>query len=232
MLNTVLEELCTSYDFEVAAGTYYFNFDPGLTSLIGNSIYGSGPYPLPSDFLRCCGPESVWWTNQGVPYPLIPLDLSEFDMAVQQAGLQSYPYWFATDVSLADATQEGVVGTNAVAYVYAPPSGAYPCTVRYQKLMPQIVTPETSSLVPWFPNSNYLINRVAGEMMRLTDDERWKEFLGDGPFGAEGILRKYLIMKDNKTNRAQTAKLDRRYFGSSISGLPNTKSVGWAPDRT
>lgn len=227
VLNTVLSELCQTYDFEIASGTYYFNFDPGLTALIGNSIFGSGPYPLPADFLRCKDGESVFWTNQGVPYPLIPIDLAEFDMAVQQAGLQSYPYWFCTDVSIADATQQDVVGTTAVAYVYAPPSGAYPVTVRYQKQMPDIVTPETSTTVPWFPNTNYLVNRVAGEIMRLTDDDRWEKFLGDGPAGAEGILRKYLMMKDNKTNRAQTVKMDRRYFGSSISGLPNTKQVGW-----
>ena len=181
VLNTVLEELCTSYDFEVAAGTYYFNFDPGLTSLIGNSIYGSGPYPLPSDFLRCCGPQSVWWTNQGVPYPLIPLDLSSSTWRSKQAGLQSYPYWSATDVSLADATQE-VCRRKRRGLRLCPPSGAYPCTVRYQKLMPQIATPETSSLAAWCPNSNYLINRVAGEMMRLTDDERCgKNFWATAP---------------------------------------------------
>ena len=152
----ILSDLCETYDFALARGTYYFDFNPGISALVGNSIYGSGPYPLPADFLRCSDDKSVFWTLQGVPYTLIAIDLSEFDQAVQQAGLQSYPYWFCTDLSLQDDTLQG--DSVPVAYVYPPPSGAYPVTVRYQRQMPDIDTPESSDVVPWFPNQAYLIN--------------------------------------------------------------------------
>src|SRR5215472_10079790 len=98
--NAILEDLGETYDFASARGLYSFNFNPGLTS-----NFGSGPYPLPIDYLRTSGSsgstgvqKSVWWTLQGVPYPLVPIDLSEFDMQVMQAGIQSYPYLFATDM--------------------------------------------------------------------------------------------------------------------------------------
>lgn len=41
------------------------------------------------------------------------------------------------------------------------------------------------------------------------------------------MLARYLKMKDNKTNRGQTVKLDRRRFGSRYDNLPVTKTVGW-----
>jgi hypothetical protein len=34
-------------------------------------------------------------------------------------------------------------------------------------------------------------------------------------------------MKDDSSDRAQTVKRDRRRFGTNVSQLPNTKSVGW-----
>lgn len=225
LLNSVLQELCQTYDFQLARKTFYFVFQPGLTAIVGNSIYGSGPYPLPADFLRCQDEKAVFWTLLGVPYPMVPIDLSEFDMAVQQAGQNSYPYWFCTDMSLGDEAQQG--NATPVAYVYPPPSGAYPVTVRYFAQMPDIAAPETSAQAPWFPNSNYLITRLAGELMKLTDDSRWQAFLGEGPEGAQGILREYLKLKDDKSNRTATVKMDARRFGPTFSRLPNTKRVGW-----
>ena len=226
LLNVILQELCQTYDFDSAKRTTYFNFNPGLSAVVGNSIYGSGPYPLPSDFLRCAGDKAVFWTLLGVPYPMIPIDLSEFDMTVQQAGLQAYPYWFCTDVSLNDAAQQGL--TVATAYVYPPPSGAYPVTLRYYCQMPDIPNPETSSTVPWFPNSQYLRTRLTGEMMAITDDERAMTYLGDGPSGAQGILDRYLKLKDDGENRSLRVSLDRRQFnGNNFARLRNTKQIGW-----
>ena len=193
------------------------------------------PVPIVSDginntlwngsFLTVASP--VWWTLLGVTYFLTPIDLSEFDAAVQQAGMQSYPYWMAIDMSPLDSAQQGVANSPPVAYVYPPPSGAYPVFVRYQCQMPDITTPETSNVVPWFPNSTYLKSRLAGEIMQLTDDERAEAFLGEGPAGAQGILTRYLKLKDNQSNRASTVKLDKRRFGRRFSTLKNTKTVGW-----
>ena len=63
--------------------------------------------------------------------------------------------------------------------------------------------------------------------MKLTDDQRWKDFLGDQAFGAQGILTRYLRMKDDANDRAQTVTLDRRRFRGPGSNLRNTKTIGW-----
>jgi hypothetical protein len=225
-LNMIQGDLCRTYDFEVAAKTVYGNFQPGLIAPIGNSTQGSGPYPLPADFLRMKDDLSAWWTLLGVPYIMIPCDLSEFDMLVQQAGTQSYPYIIATDMSPQDATQEG--DSTPVFYVYSPPSGAYPYTIRYFAQQPDIANPETSSAVPWFPHQGYLRKKLSAAIMGLTSDSREESWNA----AADAMLREYLILKDNRSNRATTVKLDRRRFGRSYNSLPNTKTVGWAPDRT
>lgn len=218
-LNLILQDLCQTYDFGLARKTFQFNFQPGLVDPSGLFQPGSGPYPLPSDFLRCVDDKSVFWVNVGVPYPLVPIDMSEFDMTVQSAGNMAYPYWFATD--------RGDGNSTPVAYIYPQPSGAFPCTVRYFAQMADIATPESSAVVPWFPNQQYLLTRLAGELMREADDDRWQAFLGDDPGGAQEILRSYLVLKDDKSNRATTVKMDRRRFGSSYSSLKNTKTTGW-----
>jgi hypothetical protein len=223
LLNMILGDLCQAYDFEVARKTFYFDFNPSLVSPVpgSNSIYGSGPYPLPADYLRAAGDRSIFWTNSGVPYNLIPIDLAEFDGAVQQAGIQNYPYWYATDLSLGDEAAASQVTPQL--YVYPPPSGAFPVTVRYYCQMSDIATPETSATVPWFPNQAYLRKRLAAEIMGLVDDERQDSFLNQ----ADKLLNDYLKLKDDKSNRAQSVKLDRRRFGPNFQTLRNTKTIGW-----
>lgn len=218
LLNAILSELCQDYDFDVARTVTFFNFDPSLIVVIpgSNSIFGSGPYPLPADYLRA-DPEDIFYTINGVPYVLINLTLAEFDRQVQQAGIQNFPYWYATDMS---TSPPGL-------YVYPPPSGQFPVTARYRRQMPDIVTPELSNTVPWFPNQNYLLTRLAGELMKSADDERKDDFLGDGPAGAQGILSRYLKLKDDKSARSQSVSLDRRRFGRGFANLPNTKTIGW-----
>lgn len=219
LLNSILSDLCQTYDLDLAKGTFNFNFNPALqtTPIYPNLQQGAGPYPLPADFLRMVDDKDAMWFLLGVPYPMIPCDLSEYDNLVQQAGLQSYPYIFATDMSQSPP--------NLV--VYPPPSGAYPCMIRYRRQMPDIATPETSSVVPWFPNQQYLLTRLSGELMRISDDERAAVWLGDSDVGSQGILDRYLKMKDDQNTRAKTVKLDRRMFGRRFSTLANTKTIGW-----
>lgn len=219
IMNMVLADLCQTYDFDAAKGTYSFTFDPGLitTNVYPNVQPGGGPYPLPEDFLRMVDEKDAIWFLNGVPYPMIPCDLSEYDNLVQQSQNQAYPYIFATDVSQSPPNL----------LVWPPASGAYPCTIRYRRQMPNIVTPESSSDIPWFPNQAYLRTRIAGEVMRITDDTRYREFLGDSEFGAQGILKRFLMLKDDSSDRAAMVKLDRRQFGSNFSALKNTKTIGW-----
>lgn len=217
LLNTILSDLCQTYDFAVARGTTFFDFNQQAAYPANPNVQMGSAYTLPADYLRAQDEYSVFWSLNGVPYPLISCDLDQFDMMVQQAGIQSYPYMYATDMSQ----------SPPIMYVYPPPSGDYPVTVRYLREMPNIVTPESSDSVPWFPNQSYLITRLAGELMRITDDSRMSQFLGDGDEGAQGILTRYLKMKDDKNSRSQNVSLDRRRFGRNFTNLPNTKNIGW-----
>lgn len=219
LLNVILQELCQNYDLDLAQGTFSFNFDTGSppSAIYPNAKPGAGPYNLPADFLRMVDDKDNIWFLNGVPYPMIPCDLSEYDNFVQQPNMQAYPYIFATDVSQSPPQL----------LVWPPASGNFPCTLRYRRQMPDITTPETSATVPWFPNSQYLRTRLAGEIMKITDDDRYKDFLGDSPSGAQGILDRYLKMKDDATNRGKFVTLDRRQFSSPWSKLPNTKTIGW-----
>ena len=234
ILNQVLSELCQTYDFDIARGVTNFSFnlqyggDDYSTDFsfdYGPPLVGginSGPYSLPSDWLRSRR-DDVFYTIDGVKYVMINVDLAEFDGLVQQAGLMSYPQNYTVDLS--------VLGANNLPqpqmYVWPPPSGGYPVTARYQRQMPDIVTPSTSAKVPWFPDQNYLITRVSGELMRITNDNRQNAFLGDSETGAQGILNRYLKLANDDEDRAKRVTLDRRYFSQDFFRLKNTKTIGW-----
>src|SRR5579883_892488 len=159
-LNAILSDLCQDFDLDVARATFNFNF---ATNLVVNTNFpnvqaGSGPYALPADYLRARKGD-VMWFNQGVPYPLIPIDIDEFDVMVQTGGFQAYPYLWATD--MAETPPQAVVWPGA--------QGVFPVMVRYYSQMPDIgsgktssnnwaagaVAPELSSVVPWFPNQRF-----------------------------------------------------------------------------
>jgi hypothetical protein len=285
LLNSILSDLAQTYDFDVAKGSLNFNFTPA-TAQIGNlnAQLASGPFLLPPDYLRAKKGDVMWFL-QNVPYPMIPVDLEEFDVMVQQAGLQSYPYLWATDMSQQQvlattgstlsgsttlssllslagvrvgtmAQAPGIPGLTTVAailsgssvqlsqaatataagaavaflnpplaYVWPPASGAYPVLVRYYRQMPDIVTPQSSTAVPWFPNAEYLRLKLSAALMEITDDSRKSEYEGL----ANRALDKYLIMKDDTSNRAKRVTLDPRRFGlgGQLGTLKNTKTIGW-----
>ncbi len=225
-LNAILQELCQFNDFEITVKTIAFNFVLTGPSGPGNQyIAGCGPNPMPADYLRMKNNEAIFYI-QGVRYVMINVDQDEFDRLVQTAGFNSYPTFFYVDM--------GPVGEGAVPnmYVWPPASGAYPATGRYYPQMADIATPESSATVPWFPNQTYLIRRLAGELMSLTDDDRMSRYLSsavqaDGFEGAGVLLEKYLKLKDDGEGRVQTVGLDRRRFGPAFNGLKNTKIIGW-----
>lgn len=228
ILNMVLADLCQTYDFQAARRTYYFNMNPGVSVVVGGNVTGSGPYTLPADFLRVQDQNGLFYYVFNVPYRMQPIDLSELDMMTQQTGLSGYPSIFAVDMSPLDSVQQGQAApAPPQAFLWPAPSGAFAVTLRYFCQMPDIATPETSVTVPWFPNQSYLVTRVAGELMRLTDDTRMADFLGEGPEGAQGILDRYLRLKDDKSDRVQSVKLDKRRFGRGTANLPLSKFIGW-----
>lgn len=220
LLNAILTELCQDYDFDTITKTYTFTFD--TSTIYQQYIAGCGPNYMPSDFLRAKNREVIFYI-QGVRYVLIILSQAEFDALVQTAGFNSYPVNGFINVGNGLATP--------ALFVWPPASGAYTATVVYYPKVADIATPESSSDIPWFPNQTYLIRRLAGELMQMTDDSRIGEFLGSNeettPQGAGVLLRKYLKLKDDPEGRVNRVTLDRRRFGNSFDGLKNTKLIGW-----
>lgn len=105
-LNSLLDFIAETIDFSAAMGTFNFTFNTNLVTIGHGNITAAGPNPLPLDYLRvetsggASGAQrSSTWYLQGVPYPMVEIDLSEWDMQVQQAGMQSYPYFWAKDMS-------------------------------------------------------------------------------------------------------------------------------------
>ena len=228
-LNVILQELCQDWDFDLAKQTYNFSFNTSQLNFNGQAYQN-----LPAGYLRSIRNQCFYYIS-GVPYPMIPLDQAEGDMLVEQSGVSNFPIFYWTDMTLAGETNSPTIGVPGVTGVpvmlfWMPPSGAYPVTLRYFAQMPDIAGASTSATVPWFPNQNYLITRLAGEMMKDADDERATAYLSDDekyPNGAGTILRKYLMLKDDSENRAKVVQLDRRRFGRAFDRLKNTKQIGW-----
>ena len=226
-LNQILSELCTSYEFDVARKTAFFNFATGVTVDPQSGIpASSGPYALPTDWLHA-DRDDVFYNIQGVKYIMIPESLAEFNSQVQQPGLNAYPEYYAVD--------NGPIATQGapLMYVWPPAGGSYAVTIVYYAQMPDITTPETSSTIPWFPYQQYLLRRLTGEMMTLTNDDRavqvpWWSRPAIGAFmGAGALLNHYLKMKDDN-QAVKTVTLDRRQFNNSNwARLQNTKTIGW-----
>lgn len=210
-LNMILADLAQIYDFGLATTTYNFNFSVATVGQQG-LVTNNPPIPAPADFLRV-KPKGFFFIYNGVPYTLISIELDEYDALVLQGGIANFPEFFATDFET----------TPAQWFVWPPPNGAYPATVRYFKQPSDIVTPETSSIVPWFPNQRALLQALTALMMEQADDDRADDFQAK----YEMALTKYLKNKDDPAGKAKLITLDRRQFGKSFNRLPNTKIIGW-----
>lgn len=214
LLNVILQDLTQDYDLVAARLTLQFNLPTATITYGGGQV---APMALPANYLRAAKNECFYYIS-GVPYVLIPVELDEFDRLVATPGLANFPTVFASDMSTSPPT----------AYFWMPPSGAYAAVIRYQSL-PADITDFTQ--VPWFPNTNYLLTRLTGELCKITDDDRHAALLSEDeqqhPGGAGVILRKYLTMQNDASNKVKRVDLDRRVFGSAFDRLRNTKQIGW-----
>jgi len=209
VLNEILLELTYTYDLSIALNTTTVN----LTGSGPNN--GAGPYNLPANYLRAASRDLTFLIN-GLPQQLTQISLAEFDMLVNVSGSANYPNQYATDVSTSPPQL----------FVYPPPSFLIPLQIRYYGTLPEIATPETSSVIPWFPFQQYLIKRLAGELMAITGDPRADAFLGDSPGGAEHMLRKYLNLQGDREDTASMVRLDGRFFGRGGTTFPPSKVTG------
>lgn len=189
-LNYILNGLANNYDFAVLRKT-------------ANPSIGSSSYSLPTDYLRM---RELFYNINGAIHIPNQVPLKDYDAEFQGTGIASYPYEYATDINTSPVTL----------YLYPPPSGSFQFTIRYNSIPADIVTPETSTSVPWFQYTEYLIHSVATEMMKLSDDTRWTQF----EEMKLKMLRDYLKMVNDQENYTNTVQKDGRFWKSGRSAKP------------
>ena len=191
-LNMLLSTLCQTYDFDYIKKTQLISFN------------NSASYNLNSDHLRT---KEVFYSVNGNIFYLFQIPIETYHSLFIGPGVSNYPNKYAVDVSV----------SPHIILPYPPPSISQSVTVNYYPQMPDIVTPETDSGTPWFANQEYLITKIAADLMMETDDDRQQAFEAR----AEKMLSKYLDMDDDKEGFAPTVKLSRERFRTGQSQNPN-----------
>lgn len=182
-LNMLLDTLCQTYDFDYIVKTHTIALD------------GNTSYDLASDHLRT---REAFYSVDGTMEYMFQISIEDYNKLFQGPGVANYPNRFAVDVS-----------TTPYSFLpYPPPSVTQSVTIKYFPRMADIATPESSSTVPWFINQEYLIKKVAADLMLETDDDRAPLF----EVQAEKLLRNILTMSDDKGGYAQTIQHDRSRF--------------------
>lgn len=191
-LNMLLQTICQTYDFDYIKKTQTIT----LTS--------AQAYNLNTDSLRT---KEVFYSVGGIIFYLFQIPIETFHALVESPGISNYPDRYAIDVS---------TSPHQILF-YPPPSISQSVTVTYFPQMPDITTPETDITVPWFINQEYLIRKVAADVMLETDDDRQHSF----EVQAEKMLSKILTMADDKEGFSQTIKLSRENFRKGQNQNPN-----------
>ena len=208
-LNIILEEYAQTLDLDSIRKTTSFNVSAAST---GVGVTGAG-YILPTDYLR---EVQVFYNVNGTIFNLDSIALEKYYTLFQGTGIADYPESFATDIS-----QQAVATYGAPVLFFWPPP-AIPLTINllYRPQVGAISGPETSSVIPFFPNQRILLHDLCLEACLLSDDDRTDRLKKD----VEERMRKYLIMKDDKEGYAQTVKLDPQKFRPK-DNLPPTKTT-------
>jgi hypothetical protein len=191
-LNMLLQSLCQTYDFDFIKKTQTINF----TNAQG--------YNLNSDNLRT---KEVFYSVNGDIFYLFQIPIETYNSLFIGPGVSNYPNKYAVDVSKSPKQL----------LPYPPPSISQAVTVNYFPQMPDITSPESDTGTCWFPNQEYLITKVAADLMMETDDERQQQFENR----AEKMLMKFLDLADDKEGYSRTIKLSRERFKSGNNQNPN-----------
>lgn len=196
-LNAVLEDLAMHRNLKV-------NLVTGTISVAANT---NGPFNLEANYLRTY---DMFYVINGEPYFMEPCSLREFDQEIEQQGIASYPYEFATDLSPVAAGNPGLL------YIYPMSNGNLTVTHRYYLKQADITAPETSAVIPWFADQDYLVQATAMRMMRMTDDDRYATWVQD----CEQLLKKHLMTEGDEQQVVKSVKLDPRRFRVGGSNRP------------
>lgn len=99
-------------------------------------------------------------------------------------------------------------GSAGNLYIYPQANGSIALTHRYMRDQPDIVSPETSSVIPWFNYQDYLVKQTAARLMGITGDDRQSSYLTE----CENMLRPHLIMQGDEQQTVQRVRLDPETF--------------------
>jgi hypothetical protein len=198
LLNGRLSSLARRYDFDVLLETTTFTLPAGVQS-----------YALPADYIRA---HELWYYIGGLPQTMRQLSLKDYDRTNVGSVAMAYPTMYSSDPST----------TPVTLYLYPMPNTTIAYTLRYWRQPPDIVNAATSSEVPWFPDSDYLLTVLAGDVMRLTDDTRQMQYAAE----AEAKLAAFLKMQGDRENHAQTVSLGNS-FRAGGGSLPPSKITGF-----
>lgn len=195
-LNLVLKDLWLHRDLKVNRKTQ-------ALLVAANS---NGPFSLETDYQRTY---DLFYMQNSLPYFLKPASMEMYDKQFKDPSISNYPYMYATDLSSAAIIASGAAGQI---YIYPQSSGAISLTHRYMQKQDDITTPETSAVVPWFEDQDYLIKATAARLMEITDDDRLPSFIAD----CEKMLRTHLIMAaDDEQQIVRSVKLDPWAFSNN-----------------
>lgn len=204
-MNIVLQDLWMHYDLKVNRVT-----QPLVVQAATN-----GPFNLEVDYARTY---DMFYLQNGLPYFLHPVSAEEFDQEFKDPSISNYPYEYQTDLS----TQAQVAsGTAGLVYIYPQSSGQITLTHRYMVQQPDITSPQTSTVVPWFADTDYLIKAIAYRLFDITGDDRRESFMKS----CADMLRTHLIMEGDEQAIVKSVKLDPRVFRGNRSVKP-TKVTG------
>lgn len=134
------------------------------------------------------------------------MSLAMYDSLFSGPGIQNYPENYATDLN----------PDPPVLYLYPPPIIPMQIFMRYQSMPPAISSPSSNTNPPWFPYAQYLIRKVAQEIMLVTDDARYQEMY---PV-TEAMLQSILKIQGDAENYVRTVGLDPMLFRPQSFG-PN-----------
>lgn len=206
-LNMILAEYAQTMDLDTIRKTTTFNVSKSYTG-IG---YNNAGYLLPVDYLR---EVQVFYNVNGTIFNLDPIALEKYNTLFEGTGIADYPESFATDIS-----QQAIAAYGAPVMYFWPPSAiALTMNLLYRPQTSDIIGPENSNVVPWFPNQRILLRDLCVDLMLLGDDSRKDDLIKE----VETRMRKYLIMKDDKEGYAIQVKLDPQLFRPQ-NNVPPTK---------
>lgn len=200
-LNMTLEDLWLHRDLKINR----------VTEFITVQANNFGPFTLPLNYLRTY---DLFFEQNNLPYFLNPISTEEYDQEFKDPSIANYPYEFMT--ILVDETTALAQGSAGTLFIYPQSSGQITLTHRYMVKQPDISQPEISTVIPWFPDQDYLITATAARLMQITDDTRRDKFIED----SLRMLRIHLIMEGDEQQVVKSVRLDPRRFHTNRTLKP------------